>query len=200
MLANAAQAQHERGVPALGNTLARVGQVAQEALAEMRALLVTLRPVALDEEGLAGALEKLAASYQTRSGLAITCHVQTDARSTPDIETAIYRIVQEALANIVKHAQATEASVILAESDGIITVTVADNGRGFDPAAPSVASSDGRQGGMGLRSMRERAAAAGMSLNLTTAPETGATITLAAPARADESAEADRREAGAISD
>jgi PAS domain S-box-containing protein len=200
MLTGAAQAQYERGAPSLGPTLVRVGQVAKEALAEMRALLVTLRPVALDEDGLAGALEKLAASFQTRSGLAITFHARTDGRLGPEVETAIYRIVQETLANIAKHAQASEASVTLAERDGLFIVTVTDNGRGFDPAAPAEVSSDGRRGGMGLRSMRERAAAAGIALEITSAPDAGATITLTASVNVDGIAEASGQNVGAASD
>ncbi|MGD9894622.1 MAG: GAF domain-containing protein [Dehalococcoidia bacterium] len=200
MLTGAAQAQYERGVPALGKTLARVGQVAKEALAEMRALLVTLRPVALDEEGLSGALEKLAASYQTRSGLTIAFRAETDARLAPEAETAIYRIVQEALANITKHAEATEATVTLAERGGVFRVTVTDNGRGFDPAVPAEVSSDGRRGGMGLRSMRERAATAGIAIEITSAPGAGAAITLTAPVHVDGFAEASHQDVGAATD
>ena len=181
MLTRAAQTQHARGLPALGPTLERVGALAQEALAEMRALLFELRPGALAEEGLAGALDKLIASARVRTDMAITYSAASETRLPAEVETAIVRIVQEALGNAAKHARATQVSVTLAEQDGRLTVEVADNGRGFDPDTPVATSADGRSGGMGLRSMRERAAAAGLTLQVTSAPGAGTRITIVAP-------------------
>ena len=180
MLAQAAQVQYVRGLPALGNTLQRVGTLAQEAMAETRALLFELRPAALAEEGLAGALAKLVAAVQVRLDVPIRYTGTATARLGPETELAIFRIVQEALANAGKYARATVITVTLAEADGQLSVIVADDGVGFDPAAPVAPSADARQGGMGLRAMRERAAAAGLSLRIDSAPDAGTSITVAA--------------------
>jgi signal transduction histidine kinase len=181
MMARAAQAQYARGMPTVADTLDKIGALAGEALAEMRALLFELRPVALAEGGLRAALEQLAVSFRARTAIAVGFTAATDARPSPDAEMAIFRIVQEALGNAAKHAQATEVKVAMTEQEDRLLVTVADNGVGFDPSAPVAATADGRSGGLGLRSMRERAAAAGLALDLTSAPGAGTTVTIVAP-------------------
>jgi signal transduction histidine kinase len=181
MMARAAQAQYARGLPSVADTLDKIGVLAGEALVEMRALLFELRPTALAEGGLRAALEQLIVSFKARTGTEVRFAAGADARPLHDVEVAIFRIVQEALANAAKHAQATEVTIAMAEADGRLTVTVADNGAGFDPAAPVTASADGRSGGLGLRSMRERAAAAGLALDITSAPGQGTTVTIVAP-------------------
>ena len=183
MLARAAQTQHARSAGALGATLERIGTLAQEALTEMRALLFELRPSALAEEGLAAALEKLVASYRARmdAPLVYTYTGEAAVRLPEETETAIFRIVQEALGNAVKHARATQVALTLAAADGRLTVTVVDNGTGFDPGAPPAAAPDGRSGGMGMRTMRERAAAAGLTLRVASTPGAGTTVTVAVP-------------------
>ena len=181
MLAQAAKVQHARGLPALGTTLDRVGTLAQEALAETRALLYELRPAALAEEGLAGALEKLIAAVQVRADIPITYDGATSGRLSPESELAIFRIVQEALNNAAKYARASAIAVTVTEADGRLGVTVADDGVGFDPAAPVPPSADAKRGGMGLRTMRERAAAAGLVLRVDSAIGAGTRVTVTAP-------------------
>ena len=181
MLARAAQTQHERGSEGLGSTLERVGALAQEALVEMRSLLFELHPASLAEQGLSRALDRLVEAMRVRTDLVLTYTATTEARPRPEAELAIFRIVQEALANVAKHADATEVHITVAEDGGWIVVTVADNGVGFDPDAPVARSADGASGGMGLRSMRERAAAVGLALDVTSAPGAGTTIRVAAP-------------------
>lgn len=178
LFARTAQTQHARGSDQLGGTLERVATLARDALAEMRALLFELRPAALEQEGLAGALEQLVAAMRVRSELTITYAAETDVRLPADSETAIFRIVQEALGNAAKHARATAASVTLAAGDGVLRVEVRDDGVGFDPGRPAA---DGRSGGMGLRSMRERAAATGLTLRVMSAPGAGTRVTVTAP-------------------
>lgn len=180
MLARAAQTQLERGSDRLHSTLGRVGDLAQEALVEMRSLLFELHPASLAEEGIARAPDRLVAAMGVRSDLSVTYTAGTDARPGPEAELAIFRIVQEALANAAKHARATQVTVTVAEQDDQIVVTVADDGTGFDVGAPVQGSADGASGGLGLRSMRERAAAAGLMLDVRSAPGDGATVEVTA--------------------
>jgi signal transduction histidine kinase len=180
MLARAAQAQYERRSTKLGNTLDRVATLAQEALVEMRALLFELRPLGLSDEGLSTALAKLVEVVRTRSGVAITYTATGDVRLAPEMEMAVFRIVQEALANVVKHAHAGAAAVTLTAGESGLTVQIRDTGAGFDPAAPVAATADGTRGGQGMRSMRERAAAAGVGLLVESAPGRGTTVTIEA--------------------
>ncbi len=178
MLTRAARIQHERGAPALGGTLERIDTLSREALAEMRALLFELQPAALAEEGLCPALEKLVAAFQIRTEMSVRCVIESDARLDPFVETAMYRIVQEALSNAVKHARATEADVTVRGVNGRLRVVVTDNGIGFDSPATGLTAENQEHSGMGLRSMRERALAAGIALHIASTPGKGVTITL----------------------
>jgi signal transduction histidine kinase len=142
------------------------------ALAEMRSLLVELRPAALVEADLAELLSNLVAAAQTRTPAVIVVDAQKGSRLPPDAQEAFYRIAQEALNNALKHAQASAIRVALAREAGRVRLEVADDGIGFDPAT---ASSGGH---FGLGIMRERALAAGAELVLDAAPGRGARITL----------------------
>ncbi len=181
MLARAARTQHERGSDRLGTTLDRIGVLAQEALIEMRTLLVELQPATLTDEGLRTALERLVASMRVRTDLELRFEALSDARLRPEEELAIFRIAQEALANAVKHARATRVTVTLAEAGGRLVARVADNGVGFRAGQPTPASAGGEGGGLGLRSMRERASATGLALDVVSAPGEGTTVTVTAP-------------------
>jgi PAS domain S-box-containing protein len=180
LMTNAALGQYERGLP-IEETLRRIKAVSQGALSEMRALLYELHPAALAEEGLIKALQKLVAAIQVRVEVPIRVAVEAEGRLGLEAETAVFRIVQEALGNAAKYAQATEIQVAVREADGRLLATVADDGVGFDPAAPVVASADGQRGGMGMRSMRERAVAAGLTLRVESAPGAGTRVTVLAP-------------------
>lgn len=181
MMVRAAEIQHAQGMPALETTLERIRIVAGEALAEMRSLIFELRPAALEDEGLCGALRRLVESMQVRTSARITCSTESDSRLTPDTEAAMFRIVQEALGNAVKHAHASEITVRVAEEGGLLRVSVSDNGDGFDPDAPVTASPTGTSGGVGLRSMRERALAAGITLSVESTMGTGSCVRVEAP-------------------
>jgi signal transduction histidine kinase len=120
-----------------------------DTLQSVRRLAVELRPAALDDFGLEPALERLAATVGERTGLDVQVRsVRGDDRLPPAVETAIYRIVQEALTNAIKHAEARRASVVLRRKNGSVTVMIEDDGRGFDLARPT--------SGIGLVGMRER--------------------------------------------
>lgn len=175
--------QHTRAPERLGPTLDRISALAQEALIEMRSLLFELQPAALAEQGLASAVERLVAAMRLRGDLTITFSADTDIRLHPDTELALFRIAQESLANVIKHARAAEVSVTLSVTGSDLVLAVADDGIGFDPATPVTASPDGVRGGMGLRSMRERAAAAGISLEVRSTPGHGTAVAATAALR-----------------
>jgi signal transduction histidine kinase len=122
----------------------------------LRAIITELRPAALDELGLAPALTTLVSRVASTSGLEVETAIDIDARLQVEQETTAYRVVQEALSNVVKHAHATKAHVGVAMDDGELRITVADDGRGFEPGATT--------GGFGLLGMRERIDLAGGSL------------------------------------
>ncbi|SDK70556.1 HAMP domain-containing sensor histidine kinase [Nonomuraea jiangxiensis] len=128
---------------------ASMERTAARAMREMRALLLELRPVALEDAGLLLALEELCNAYRTRLGVRVEADL-ADVTLSPQAEHAVLRLVQEALGNAVKHADPTRVEVRLSQDGGPVTVEVADNGRGFDPAGVA-----GRHG-MGLALMRER--------------------------------------------
>ncbi|WP_433431357.1 HAMP domain-containing sensor histidine kinase [Nonomuraea sp. CA-141351] len=124
-------------------------RTAARAMREMQALLLELRPVALEDAGLVPALEELCHAYETRLGVRVEAHLAEVALSPP-AEHAVLRLVQEALGNAIKHADPTKITVRLSGDDGPVTVEVSDDGQGFDPS--SVATKHG----MGLALMRER--------------------------------------------
>jgi signal transduction histidine kinase len=125
----------------------------------------------------------LVAAMQVRVTVPIRLTAETECRLSAEAETAIFRIVQEALGNATKYAEATEIDVTLKQVDDRLVASVTDNGIGFDLSAPVTPSADGRRGGMGMRSMRERAAAAGLTLRLESSPGSGTCITVEAPVR-----------------
>lgn len=145
------------------------------ALAEMRSLLVELRPAALVEADLAELLTNLACAAQARTTAAIVVDAQRGVRLPPDVQEAFYRIAQEALNNALKHAQARSICIALSRDDaGCVRLEVEDDGRGFDLA------SSGAGGHFGLAIMRERAAAVSATLRISAAPGDGARIALTA--------------------
>ncbi|MEV1176532.1 HAMP domain-containing sensor histidine kinase [Nonomuraea sp. NPDC049784] len=124
-------------------------RTAARTMREMQALLLELRPVALEDAGLLPALEELCHAYETRLGVRVEAELAEVALSPP-AEHAVLRLVQEALGNAIKHADPTKITVRLSGDDGPVTVEVSDDGQGFDPS--SVATKHG----MGLMLMRER--------------------------------------------
>jgi signal transduction histidine kinase len=126
--------------------------VARE-IENLRSIITELRPAALDELGLAPALTTLVKRVATASGLEIATDIEIDRRLAEEQETVAYRVVQESLSNIVKHAQATHVDVLVRSDNGELKIAVADDGRGFDPSRPAA--------GFGLVGMRERIDLAG---------------------------------------
>jgi signal transduction histidine kinase len=138
-------------------------------------LAVNLRPSTLDHLGLISALRQHAETISAQHNLAIQFEAICDYRRMPgEMEIAIYRIVQECLTNIVRHAQATRVDILLQCHDEQIIVVVEDNGIGFDPHLPDIDH-------LGVLGMRERAAMLGGKLSVESAPGKGSTIHLEVP-------------------
>ena len=144
-------------------------------LQDVRRLAVELRPSALDDFGLVAALERLAASFAEQTGISVDFQTAlADERLPEEVETALYRIVQESLTNVVKHAQARRVSILLARKDGAVKAVVEDDGQGFDPAEQT-------DGGYGLMGMRERLALLGGRLVVESGRDGGTTIAAEVP-------------------
>ncbi|HLH26800.1 MAG TPA: response regulator [Chloroflexota bacterium] len=180
-LANASRAGHGSDAAAVtsgdGNgsdPLAETEEIVQELTARVSALSMGLRPVALDNLGLLPALFSHVERFQAHTGLHIDLrHEGVDRRFAPPVEIAAYRIVQEALTNVARHARATAVTVQLLADDESLTLAIRDNGQGFDPA---VHPSRG-----GLSGMRERVELLGGILAVETAPGDGTLVTAELP-------------------
>ena len=151
--------------------LEKLRRLNRGALAEMRMLLLEMRPAALVEADLVDLLHKLAESTMSRKRLDVTVTVEAPAVCPPDVKIALYRIAQEALNNVVRHARAACAQVTLRQGTGGLTLTISDDGRGFDPAADPADH-------LGLTFMAERARDIGATLELRSRPGAGATVTI----------------------
>jgi signal transduction histidine kinase len=158
----------------------RIVQVAERALAGTRSLVRTLRPVELDQLGLVSAIRRLAYDIEDRHGLHIVVRARgLDERLPGDLETAAYRIVQEALTNVVRHANARDITIELVRREGEFAAIVQDDGRGFDPSRST--SGRGPNNGVGLVGMMERARLVGGEVRIESAPGGGTVVRLHAP-------------------
>ena len=161
----------------------------------LRHLITELRPAALDELGLAAALEALARRAQAIDGLDVSINVelgQEDGRRLDgELESTIYRIVQEALTNVSRHAEATKADVVIGERDGRVIASVTDDGKGMPGAERLGPRGDGLEGGFGMGGMRERAELVGGDLEFVPAPTKGTTVRLLVPLAGRPTAEAE---------
>ena len=153
-----------------------------EEIANLRSLIVELRPAALDEYGTGAAIESLAERISAREGIPVEARIDLSfergdeaSRHTPELESTVYRLVQEALTNAVRHAGATHIRIDVSEHDGCVHAAVADDGRGFDPATAN-------SGGFGLTGMRERVELADGELDIDSGPE-GTTVRARLPVR-----------------
>jgi two-component system, NarL family, sensor histidine kinase DevS len=148
-----------------------VEQIGTE-IEKLRMLITELRPAALDELGLQPAIESLATRVSAVEGLEVETQVDLDAldgeRLAPELETTAYRLVQEALTNVVKHAGAERVAIELLAADGGVDLTVRDDGGGFDPEAPRV--------GFGITGMRERVGLCDGTLAIDSVPGEGTTV------------------------
>jgi signal transduction histidine kinase len=191
------------------NKLAKAVDVALESLGHeidgLRHLITELRPAALDDLGLAAALQALARRAQAIDGLDVDIEIDLpgftggpdgeERRLDPELEGTIYRIVQEALTNVSRHAEASRAVVQVSERDGVLEASITDDGRGLPGAERLGPRGDGLEGGFGMGGMRERAELVGGQLDFGPAPERGARVRLLVPLSRRAAALADSRPA-----
>jgi signal transduction histidine kinase len=165
----------------LGGRLARLQELTENALAEMRALIFELRPEALREEGLLAAIRQHAQAVAARADLVIEVETAEDRFPLPhDIEEELYRTAQEALTNVVKHANASHARIRLlptAVTPPCLLLEISDDGIGFAPKRS-------RPGHLGLANMRQRVERLGGSLEVRSTPGGGTLIQALVPLRA----------------
>jgi PAS domain S-box-containing protein len=154
----------------------RVIQYVEAGQAEMHALIFELRPESLETEGLVAALEKQVLVLRTRHRLTVEAFLGEEPDIALERKHAMYRIVQEALHNVVKHARATTVTLRLAQEERMLVLEVSDNGRGFDTEASF-------PGHFGLRSMQERAASLGGTLSIMSAAGQGTCVLTRVPRR-----------------
>jgi signal transduction histidine kinase len=153
------------------DTVARL----EQQINELNRLINDLRPAPLERLGLAGALKALAEESSARGGIAVETAIELDEEPDRDQERLIYRLVQEALTNVVKHAEASRVSVSAKESDGEIRISVRDDGAGFDSSAATSSR--------GLAGMRERIELLGGKIEVASTPGEGTEITAWVPLR-----------------
>jgi signal transduction histidine kinase len=166
----------ERDHHPVAEEIEELAELAQANIQDIRCLIHDLRPAALDELGLVPALREYVARYQEEQGLEVALALpalspaegpEGDKRLPAPLETALFRIVQEALANVAKHAQAQRVEVTMTRDREGVTLRVADDGRGFDPQAPRPGTH------LGLWSMRERVEQLGGQFEIESAPGRG---------------------------
>lgn len=167
---------------ALADRDARLLDLAQTALQDVKRLSRGLRPSLLDDFGLAPAIERLVAQVRDHHAIDLTLELTqvTDQRFPESVETAVFRIVQESLANVVKHAGAQTASVVVIARDGLLTVEVTDDGCGA--RVPDLQATG--SGHLGLIGMRERVGLLGGHFAIVSQPGQGTQISATIPIKA----------------
>jgi len=171
----AARKLAEGKVGLVGERLQEIRRTAHVALREMRSLIFELRPPDLEKEGLVAALRGRLESVEDRAGVRTSLEVEGDGRLPHNLEAGLYRVIQEALNNALKHSRAEQVTVSLNLGPEQVAVEVADDGIGFDTQAAQSG------GGLGLRGMVERAQELGGKLSLQSEPGQGTRIRLEVP-------------------
>jgi len=162
-----------------GSELSRQAESMELTLArtmrEMRAMLLELRPIALEEAGLAEALEELCQAYRSRLDIPISALIDEPLNLRPPIEHAVFRVAQESLGNAARHGEPNAIDVRVTVAGGRVAVTISDDGQGFDPASMTGFH------GMGLQLMRERIGELRGTVEVTSAPGRGTTVCVELP-------------------
>lgn len=163
-------------------SLLQLQELTELLVEETHHLAWELRPAALDDLGLEMAISNYVEKWSERNAIALDFHSSLDKRRlAPRVETAVYRIVQEALTNVIKHAQASRVSVMLEYRYDELLVIVEDNGRGFHPEMTLTAKEGGS---LGLVGIQERAALVGGKVKIESEPGSGTTLAIRIPASA----------------
>ncbi|HVE92474.1 MAG TPA: GAF domain-containing sensor histidine kinase [Actinomycetota bacterium] len=166
-------AEQGKSVEEIRRRIDEMRDLTSEAIREIRQIAVSLRPPVLDDLGLEAALDRLTSDFESRSGIKTRVRLSgCGSALDSDVQTALYRVVQEALNNAAKHSRASTVSIHTEESESGFRLWVRDDGQGFD------ASKRTEGLGLGLEGMRERAELAGGHLTVTSAPGRGTTVEL----------------------
>jgi signal transduction histidine kinase len=165
----------ESGGEDVGDAVGDLRELVVQTLQDVRRLAVELRPTALDDFGLGAALERLTSTFSEQTGTTVEFESRLgDKRLPSDVETVLYRIVQEALTNVVKHAQAEHVSIVLQRKGDGVTAVIEDDGRGF-------AGNQREDGGLGLVGMKERVELVNGRLKIESAVGAGTTLVVEVP-------------------
>ena len=168
----ASRQSREGDVVAATASIATVEQTAREALAEARALVAQTAAVPADD-ALAAAIERLAERFRREADLVITLEISETIALDREAQVVLLRCLQEALANVRKHAEASTVSVVVGEDEGFVVLHVSDDGVGFDPDAP--------RSGFGLDGMLDRVALAGGSVEIDAKENKGVVVSVRLP-------------------
>ncbi|MGQ0483419.1 MAG: AAA family ATPase [Pseudonocardia sp.] len=163
----------ERGEP-VSDRVRQLRELARQGIRSVRSVAWTLRPEGLDDLGVVACVEHLVEDSARRFGIGIDLTARVEQPLAGAVETAVFRVVQEALTNIGRHSHATEASVLLVATTERLRVVIEDNGIGFDPDQT-------RAGSLGLAGMRERARLVGGRLEVQARPGAGAMVMVEVP-------------------
>jgi signal transduction histidine kinase len=164
-----------RDQESLAESTSRLRELVVTTLQDVRRLAVELRPKALDDFGLVAALERLVETFREQTGIEVDLEPRLgDERLPSDVETTLYRITQEALTNVVKHAHAKHVSIVLTRRDGSISAVIEDDGQGFS-------EEQGSDNGLGLLGMHERIALVDGRLAVESSPGLGTTLSIEVP-------------------
>jgi len=161
--------------------MGQLGITSQQALKEMRLLVYQLRTVALEKQGIVGALRQRLDAVERRAGVEAELVVEGAITLSQTLEQEMFRVLQEALNNALKHSSATKVCVLLSADANAVVGSVEDNGVGFDTDL------DNESGGMGIRNMRDRIAALGGTMRLISSVGSGTTVRVSIPNAPDPS-------------
>jgi signal transduction histidine kinase len=170
----AARALIERDTQSAEHHLSQADELVRQAQKELNVLIAEMRPAALEGKGLASALREYVGRWSQGAEIPADLRVQGERETPLEVEQTLFRVAQEALANVARHSGAEHAEVDLIYTASTVTLRVADDGRGFDPAP-------GPGGGFGLQSMRERLVRLGGHVNVESAPGKGTHVTCVCP-------------------
>jgi signal transduction histidine kinase len=197
MLVSLKIAEDSADSPQTRKNITKLRALTSQALERVHDMATELRPSILDDIGLVAAVRRYLNEYSKKIGMRVDSHISgfDGCLLSPEIEITVYRIIQEALTNIVKHAEASRVSVIMRLVDSSLTAIIEDDGKGFDTEAPTI-SSNGKN--LGLFGMNERASLVGGTLTIESEPKSGTSVFLCVPL--DLSGEAsDERDNGSVS-
>lgn len=172
---------HFQAEPSCQKSLHQLDSLTNHLSKEIHTLALELRPTALDDVGFYSALRNYVEEWAARYRLSVDLHIKgtDDARLPPHIETTLYRIAQEALTNIVRHAESDHVSLIVEQRSDHVMAIIEDDGQGFDVESTFKPSVNSRR--IGLLGMRERATLVGGSLNIESTPGGGTTVFVSLP-------------------